>query len=89
VNGERKRAKTPVNSLIEKADEIMGPDNTSIEDWRDALDLYKAAAKLNSGEANHKIAIMYRSGNYMKKDLEKSLFYFKEAIRLGYFSSAA
>ena len=41
----------PTDNLISSADKIIAGQGEAFQDWRDALELYQAAAKLESGEA--------------------------------------
>lgn len=80
---------TVTSKMVSKARDILDGKTDSLEDWRDAFELLQAAAQLQSGEAHCVIASMYESKRYMKTNLEKALFHYKQAIKLNYSNAAA
>lgn len=54
-----------------------------IQDYREAFQLYKDAAKLGCAKAYSKIGDMYADGKGVKKDDSKALEYYKEGARRG------
>jgi TPR repeat protein len=72
----------PLQAIVERADSIMFDESNTLEDWRDALELYKTAGSMGSGLAFSRIACMYYFGNGLKKDYNRTIEYFKKAVSL-------
>jgi tetratricopeptide (TPR) repeat protein len=54
-----------------------------LEDYDEAVKLYKQASKLGCGEASHRVGDMYRNGEGVKEDHKVALQYYKEAVNQG------
>jgi len=75
----------PVDQLVARADAILKGTSNTLEDWRDALEIYQQAGALGSGLAYSRLASMYFAGNGPKLNLEKAIQYFKKAVSLNSF----
>lgn len=75
--------KTPWASTIQLADEYYLGYGDTIQDYFEAIKLYKQAAKLGSTEAYLKLGKMHMHGYGCLEDGQKSLEYFKEGAKQG------
>lgn len=74
----------PIDKLIYQADQILEGRGEIYEDWRDAIEIYKRAAEMESGKANCRLGCMYLFGEYGKVDIDKAVHYYKQSVRLNY-----
>ena len=79
----------PIDRLIQQADGILEGKGEVTEDWHDALELYRAASKMESGEAHSRLGDFYKGNLHSKSNLEKAIFHYKQAVRLNYIPAAA
>ncbi|MRI57503.1 hypothetical protein D8770_26780 [Methylobacterium sp. DB1607] len=79
------KPKTPDQELYAEAEEYYYGFGDTIQDYDEALKLFRQAAKLGSSEAYHMIGRMYADGDGVREDHSKALEYFKEAARRGAF----
>lgn len=91
-NNEEARAQlggisTVTENLIEKGDRLYYGEGNEIQDYTEAMDWYRKAAKLGSGEAHIKIGNMYRYGEGVKTDISKAVQWYLEGSRLNHFES--
>ena len=54
----------------------------SVEDWRDAVDIYLSVGGLGEGLGFTRLACMYANGSGVKKNVEKAIQYFKKAFTM-------
>ncbi|WP_110952977.1 GIY-YIG nuclease family protein [Anaerosinus massiliensis] len=75
--------KAPWEDVLEIADKYYYGLGDTLQDYYQAYNLYKKAAKLGSGEAYLKIGGMHRYGNGCNKDIKLALDYLNQAINYG------
>lgn len=76
----------PIPAYIEvlnNAEELYYGDNDSLQDYSEALKLYKHAVKLGGVEAYSRIGQMYTDGQGCRIDYEIALNYLKEGVSKG------
>lgn len=73
----------PWQELLELADDHYYGNNDTLEDYTEAIRLYKQAAKLGSTKAYIQLGHMYINGYGCSKNNEVALEYFKEGARMG------
>ncbi|WIU40072.1 GIY-YIG nuclease family protein [Methylorubrum extorquens] len=75
------KPKTPDQEVYEEAERYYYGFGDTLQDYGEAFQLYKQAARLGSGDAYHMIGRMYMDGEGVRQDYGKALEYFKEAAR--------
>jgi hypothetical protein len=73
----------PWSDLIEEADAHYLGLGDCIQDYTEAMRLYKQAAKLGCATAYAPIAIMYEDGEGVREDKAKAIEYYKEGAKKG------
>jgi len=73
----------PWHDIWESAEACYYGLGDSIQDYQEALKLYKQAAKLGCSAAYLRIGTMYRNGEGCIQDQNKALEYLKEGVRRG------
>jgi len=73
----------PWDDLLYDADGYYYGREEYLQDYREALELYKDAARLGSLVAYEKIGKIYRFGEGIREDLDKAVQYFKEGAKRG------
>ena len=77
--------KEPWWDIMEEADDYYYGHGDTIQDFREALRLYKQAARMGCPEAYEKVGTMYASGEGVREDQEKALEFWKAGARAGNF----
>ena len=75
--------RNPWDDVLEEAESHYYGHEDFIEDYDEALKLYKQAARLGSPLAYEKIGRMYRHGEGVNEDEAKALSFFREGARKG------
>jgi tetratricopeptide (TPR) repeat protein len=69
--------------IIDKANDYYNGKGRKIQDYDEALVLYKQAAKLGSSYACEQIGYMHQRGRGVKKNRRLALNYYKEGVKRG------
>ena len=84
------RPQRPWDAIYEMAESLYYGEGDNIQDYDEALKLYRDAARLGSSLAHEKIGDMFTFGKGVKEDHGKALRYYKEGAKKGnYFCWAA
>jgi hypothetical protein len=73
----------PWSAILEEADSYYHGFDDQIQDYREAMKLYKDAARLGSMVAFERIGNMYLDGEGVQENLETALEYFKSGAAKG------
>ena len=73
----------PLDYILEQADDAYHGCGEQLQDYAEALKLYKKAANLGSTKALRYIGNMYKEGEGVREDKHKALKYWKEGAKKG------
>jgi len=80
---EQPRPRKPWDDILEEADAYYYGEEDSIQDYEEALELYKQAARLGSLVAYENIGFMYYMGEGVKEDENMAFKFYKEGAKRG------
>jgi len=69
--------------ILDTADAYYYGSGDFLQDYEEAIKLYKQAAKLGSVKAFHQIGDMFRDGEGVNQDTKLAVYYYKEAASRG------
>lgn len=80
---EGQRPRKPWDGLLEEADAHYYGHGDTIQDYKEALELYKHAARLGSLVAYERIGDIYASGQGVAEDEQKALQFYRSGAKRG------
>ena len=83
LDDEDEESDYPWLALWEMAEHYYDGDDDYIQDYEEAMKLYKQAIKLGCLPAYYKIGDMYRNGDGVAESSKKALEWFKEGVKKG------